>query len=402
MDLEIKMAAVLEGLKAEGLPYRWPAKVLEAGGRALQVHPRGPLLCPGASRDPVRRSAMRLPPRKPGFFQKWLFLIALVLLLAPLPALALSASQVFELVRDSVVVIKAFDREGKQVGLGSGVVLPSGQVATNHHVAAAGVRLKVGSKGRLVPATLVAADPERDLALLDAPSLAAVPARLGRTGTLKVGDKVYAVGAPAGLELSLSEGIVSQLRGSPIPLIQTTAAISAGSSGGGLFNDQGELVGLTTFYLKGGQGLNFAVPVDWLTELALSPDRASPRPAGPPPSGDLPSAPEWESRADALLKAKDWPGLLAHCRRWVKAERNNPTAWSCLGVVNGQLGRIREAIDALREALRRKPDDAKPWYNLAIAYAVSGNRVAALQALQELRRLDPQKADELFNRILGR
>ena len=65
-----------------------------------------------------------------------------------------------------------------------------------------------------------------------------------------MGEPVYAVGAPQGLELSLSEGIVSQLRGGPPPLIQTTVAISEGSSGGGLFNAEAELVGITTFYLK--------------------------------------------------------------------------------------------------------------------------------------------------------
>jgi S1-C subfamily serine protease len=84
-----------------------------------------------------------------------------------------------------------------------------------------------------------------------------------------VGDPVYAVGAPQGLELSLSEGIISQLRGGgPHPIIQTTVAISPGSSGGGLFNAKGELVGITTFYLKDGQSLNFALPVEWIGEIA--------------------------------------------------------------------------------------------------------------------------------------
>jgi S1-C subfamily serine protease len=114
----------------------------------------------------------------------------------PILALALSASQVFEQVKDSVVVVKALDRQGKQVGLGSGVVLPGGEVATNHHVAASGERLQVGAHGRYVPAFLLSSDPERDLALLLAPELAASPARLGRAGGLKVGDKVFAVGAP--------------------------------------------------------------------------------------------------------------------------------------------------------------------------------------------------------------
>jgi hypothetical protein len=93
------------------------------------------------------------------------------------------------------------------------------------------------------------------------------PVRLGKTAGLKVGDPVYAVGAPQGLELSLSEGIVSQLRGGPPPIIQTTVAISPGSSGGGLFNAEGELVGITTFQLKEGQNLNFALPVEWIGSI---------------------------------------------------------------------------------------------------------------------------------------
>jgi serine protease Do len=86
--------------------------------------------------------------------------------------------------------------------------------------------------------------------------------------TLAVGTKVYAIGAPQGLELSLSDGVVASLR--PLggsSLIQTTAAISAGSSGGGLFDSLGRLVGITTFQSRTGQNLNFAVPADWINLL---------------------------------------------------------------------------------------------------------------------------------------
>jgi hypothetical protein len=303
--------------------------------------------------------AMHLGIRK-GIRGRWGLFILLLVFLWPVLALALSASQVFEQVKDSVVVVKALNRQGKQVGLGSGVVLPSGEVATNHHVATAGERLQVGAHGRYVPAFLLASDPERDLALLLAPGLAATPARLGRAGGLKVGDKVFAVGAPYGLELSLSEGIVSQLRGGPPPLIQTTAPISPGSSGGGLFNDRGELVDLTTFYLKGGQGLNFALPVEFLTELAASqeprpPARAAPvTPPGPAASGD------WENQAAAPGKSQDWHGLLAHCRRWIQAQLDKASAYFYLGFAYYyyEMGRHQEAVEAFREALRLKPDDA--------------------------------------------
>ena len=115
---------------------------------------------------------------------------------------------------------------------------------------------------------------ERDLCLLFVKELPVPPAakvaRVGSAKALSVGDEVYAVGAPAGLELSLSRGIVSQLRGvfgkRSAPLVQTDAAISPGSSGGGLFNEAGELVGITTFKHQ-GENLNFAMPAEWVEEL---------------------------------------------------------------------------------------------------------------------------------------
>ncbi len=86
---------------------------------------------------------------------------------------------------------------------------------------------------------------------------------------LKVGQRVYSVGAPKGLELSLGEGLISQLRGGEeFDFIQTTAPVSHGSSGGGLFDKEGRLIGITTFILADGQSLNFAIPADWIFELA--------------------------------------------------------------------------------------------------------------------------------------
>ena len=198
-------------------------------------------------------------------------IILLIALAAWLPSMAFAPppDQVYERVKDSVVVVKTYDRQGQPVGHGSGVMLPSGDIITNYHVVDAGMRYTVGRGKHTVPASPKAGDADKDLCLLTAPGLAAKPARLGRAVKLKVGEPVYAVGAPQGLELSLSEGIVSQLRGGPPPLIQTTVAISQGSSGGGLFNAEAELVGITTFYLKEGQSLNFALPVEWIGEVAM-------------------------------------------------------------------------------------------------------------------------------------
>jgi Flp pilus assembly protein TadD len=360
----------------------------------------------------------------------------LLVLVAALPqaALALPPGQVYEQVKDSVVVVKAYDRQGNPVSQGSGVVLPGGDIITNFHVIKGGVRYTVGRGKQAAPATLKGGDPDKDLFLLTAPGLVAEPARLGKANKLKVGDPVYAVGAPQGLELSLSEGIVSQLRGGDPPIIQTTVAISPGSSGGGLFNAKGELVGITTFRMKGEQSLNFAVPVEWITEVAGRKIRERPRGEAPvaPAPGARPQE-GWLDRAVALEKAGDWPGLLAHNRRWIQAEPGSDLAWFGLGNAYENLGRYREASEAFREAVRLKPDEVGNWYNLghiygelgchheaieayrsalrlkpdfgkawsglAAAYANSGNRSAALEAVKEFRRLDPQKAESLYNQI---
>ena len=73
---------------------------------------------------------------------------------------------------------------------------------------------------------------------------------------------------PRGWNCPCPKGSSPNCGGGPPPLIQTTVAISKGSSGGGLFNAEAELVGITTFYLKDGQSLNFALPVEWIGEVA--------------------------------------------------------------------------------------------------------------------------------------
>jgi tetratricopeptide (TPR) repeat protein len=309
--------------------------------------------------------------------------------LLPNVALALTGSQVYERVKDSVVVVKAYDRAGKTIGLGSGVVLPSGDIVTNYHVVKTGVRYMVDQRGKTAAASLKGSDPDKDLALLLAPGMAAQPVRLGQAAKLKVGQPVYAVGAPQGLELSLSEGIVSQLRGGPPPLIQTTVAISPGSSGGGLFNAQGELVGITTLQIKEGQNLNFALPVELLEDQSSFTFFLEVREIEDPeakPQGN------WHEKAEALWDEKDHKGLLDHSRKWTKAEPDKTSAWFYLGVALIELGRYQEAIEACREGMRLDPDDGYALYNLGKAYFELGRRQQAVKVFKQTIRLEPDHA----------
>lgn len=348
------------------------------------------------------------------------------ILVLPSQVYALTPDQVFDKVKDSVVVVKTLDAQGNVRSQGSGVLLPSLLIATNCHVVNGGASYQIGQGKELVPATLFAEDVDKDICLLNAKGYSGKPTQLGNTENLKVGAPVYAVGAPQGLELSLSNGIVAQLRDGPPPLIQTTAAISPGSSGGGLFDGEGRLVGLTTLYVKGGQNLNFAMPVEWIQEIKPGRSRIDREN----------SKVEWVKGVIALEEAKDWKGILVWSLKWTKMQPENAAGWFCLAAAYEELKRPSEAIDAYNQSLRIQPENYIVWYNLAIIYArlqryneaidalqyslrinpentdvwyllglvysLSGNNAAALNVANELRRLDPKKAYDLFSKILPR
>jgi len=309
---------------------------------------------------------------------------ALGTLVAYTPAMAKTPSQVFEEVSASVVVVEVYDASGTQISQGSGVIIAPGEVATNCHVLKEADRLQVRHGQVRHPARVRWSDAERDLCQIAAAGLTARPAAIGTTKMLTVGSRVYAVGAPRGLELTLSEGIVSGLREVPGGrFIQTTAPVSPGSSGGGLFDENGALVGLTTFYVSEGQNLNFALPVEWLRELHA-------RHKAQTSAED--STVGWLAKGLALESRQDWEGLLTHARRWANAQPKNAKAWYSMGVAYGKLNQWAKAVEAYQQALRLNPENADAWGGLGVAYAGIGQWAKTVDAIQQVLRLTPEDA----------
>lgn len=197
-----------------------------------------------------------------------IFLVAA--LAASVPVLPLEPDKLFEKVSSSVVVVWAIDSNGDKSAQGSGIVISPSEVVTNCHVIKEATSIVVEQGKRTSEARLRYFDTDRDLCQLAMENRIGIPiSGIVSYRELKVGQRVYTVGAPIGLELSLGEGIISQLRGGEeFDFIQTTAPVSHGSSGGGLFDKDGRLIGITTFNLPGGQNLNFAIPANWIFELA--------------------------------------------------------------------------------------------------------------------------------------
>jgi S1-C subfamily serine protease len=153
---------------------------------------------------------------------------------------------------------------GTGVAVGSAVAVSPRALLTKCHVVSGRPLVWIKQGETVVESTVVHGDSETDRCILSAPkaTLQPVPG-MRRYADLKVGESVYTIGSPRGLERSLGHGIISGLRQPERHLlIQTTAQISPGSSGGGLFDQFGNLLGITTFRLKDSEGLNFAIAVD--------------------------------------------------------------------------------------------------------------------------------------------
>ncbi|MFM9886709.1 MAG: trypsin-like peptidase domain-containing protein [Burkholderiales bacterium] len=191
-----------------------------------------------------------------------------IALSVPSTALCLSPEEVFRKAAQSVVTIEVLDKSLRSFAFGSGVIVDDQQVVTNCHVIAEGSGIRVLKDGRRFIGSRTYSDPERDLCLLEVNGLPGRKADFSSRRTITPGTRVFAIGSPRGLELSISEGLVSGLREfKDSYLIQTSAPISKGSSGGGLFNDNGELEGITTSGMRDGQNLNFALPAFLIVEL---------------------------------------------------------------------------------------------------------------------------------------
>lgn len=195
----------------------------------------------------------------------------LVLALLPLQSLAMTAQEVYQAVASSVWGVATFDDSNRVIGTGSAVVIGPGQLVTNCHVLGKAKALVVRKENVTYGAKLSHADVQRDLCLLKVDNFSATQVEVAPLSQIKIGSKAYAIGNPRGFEQTISEGLVSGIRRNDkdeIEFIQTSAAISPGSSGGGLFDDQGRLMGVTTLgFLEKAQNLNFAVPGQWIAEV---------------------------------------------------------------------------------------------------------------------------------------
>lgn len=185
----------------------------------------------------------------------------------------LTPQQIAKKALAATVLIVVEDKNGLPLGSGSGFFISREMLATNLHVVKTGHKAtfkRVGKNKWYNVKKVIEKNTQQDLAILKVPDVGATVLSLGNSDAVEVGEPVYAIGNPKGLEGTFSPGFISSIRGKDLNRrIQITALISSGSSGGPVLNNEGEVIGVVVGAITEGQNLNFAIPSNYLSKLLL-------------------------------------------------------------------------------------------------------------------------------------
>ncbi|HET6891069.1 MAG TPA: trypsin-like peptidase domain-containing protein [Pyrinomonadaceae bacterium] len=299
-------------------------------------------------------------------------------------------------IKPSAVAIETFDARGEKVSRGSGFFIETDRVVTNRHVIEGAHRAEVhSSTGSIYPVKgVLAVDAEGDIAILkvDVPLNQVRPLPLDRTSPQE-GESVVVIGNPFGLEGSVTNGIVSAVRDIPTfgRIIQITAPISPGSSGSPVVNMQGQVIGVATLQITGGQSVNFAIPSERISQLQVVSVTSLP---------DLVASSGRTKRARAVqffrdglsfLSKDDCEKALPYFEKAVESDSTYAEAWAQTGFCKEKLGRHAEAIEASKKAVSLRPS-SESYFNIGLAnYYLKHYRDAA-DAYKQAIRLDPYNA----------
>jgi hypothetical protein len=304
-----------------------------------------------------------------------------------------------------VVKVHAHSAQGK-TALGSGVMVGPGEVATNCHVTRHANSITVRKGGIWLTVQAQRANMGRDLCLLTVPAASPIPhASLRSVNDVAPGQTVYAVGFPGGAGSMFANGRIHGLHGfDGAKVIETTTGFNLGASGGALFDDEGRLLGLTTFRARGSRDSHFyAIPSDWLDDLRRQPPQA----VAPLDETLQPFWSEARTRQPYFLQAvpleseEDWDGLRRIAEQWSRDDPKDADAWYFLARAQAKLNRAQEAVPAFQRAIYLNPEFARAWLELGLLYARLGRTDDVERVRVSLMSLDQDLEQELLGALGG-
>ena len=244
------------------------------------------------------------------------------------------------------------ERSSGTVQAGSAVLMAAGKLVTNCHVVTWAKSIQVVRNGERWAARLIAADNEHDLCILAASDLP-FNAQVKSAGPAQIGQEVHAAGYPGGGDFAVNCGKVRALHDlNAAKVIQTNAKFNPGASGGGLFDNDGNLLGILTFRAPSGGDFHFVMPVVWVDELLARVDAPSPFAKSNPSFYQRSQAQQpYFLQAAAFEETRNWSGLLNVAQRWIDQAANNPESWMAVGKACIALNKKDQAVSAFRHVL---------------------------------------------------
>jgi len=311
---------------------------------------------------------------------------------------------IVERISPSVVVILTYDETGDAIAQGSGFfVNGKGDVITNYHVIEGASSFDVKtSDGKLYPVTSVLAeDSDGDLAVLavDIPS-EKVRALSVNSVLPRIAESIIVIGCPLGLELTVSDGIVSAVRNieSFGDIVQITAPISPGSSGGPVIDMKGNVIGVAKGSIIEGQNLNFAIPSERVSSLVASVVRSAPKRILSEPTPEIEAAESLYQAGLNLVWAEEYEKALTKFQQAVRIKPDFAKAYFYIGYCNSKLGRDSESLQAYEKTIQLKPDIAEAWRGKGDALVKLERYTEALQAYEMAIQLQPDDPELWFNK----
>ena len=303
-------------------------------------------------------------------------------------------------IKPSAVAIETFDSKGEKLSRGSGFFIDTDRIVTNRHVLEGAHRAEVhSSNGTVFPVKgILAVDAEGDIALLkiDAPSPPIRPLPLDKTSPQE-GESVVVIGNPLGLEGSVTNGIVSAVRDIPTfgRIIQITAAISSGSSGSPVVNMQGQVIGIATLQVTGGQSVNFAIPSERISQLQVASVMSLAELVATSGRNKRAKAVQFFRDGLSFLSKDDCEKALPYFQKAVESDSSYADAWAQAGFCNEKLGKHAEALEASKKAVSLRPS-AESYFNIGLASFYLKQYRDAAEAYRAAIKLDPYNSADVY------
>jgi len=307
------------------------------------------------------------------------------------------ADRIFKENSKAVVVVTAYDEKGNAIMRGSGfVVRRDGAVVTNYHVIGMARDIKVTVEDEILDVEgLIFADKKYDLVILKVKAKNLPVVKLGIVEKANIGKRVYVISSPEGLENIISDGLLNGVRkiDGIKEVLQTTALASHGSSGGPVFNRDGEVIGVITFSTISG---SLAVPVQFIKDKISSKRVTAIKESGL--EDYINTALYWSCLGGSYLSSGRYEEAIEPYKKAIKINPDSTRVYSNLGYVYNNLGMHREAIEACKQAIEIYPDNAEAHVNLGVTYSsLLGMYKEAIKSYKQAIKVNPYYAEAHYN-----